>query len=61
MILLENLKVRVWNDVIEAIVESFECQEEIKVANDYWRCVQSKSQWLVTVGSGKMLYINTFV
>ena len=31
------------------------CQEEMKVANDYWRCVQSRSY---PIGSRKMMCIN---
>ena len=41
--MLGNLNTRVGNEVIEGMVESMECQEEMKVANNYWRCVQSSS------------------
>ena len=53
MVVHGDLNARVGNNVIvfkKGIVWSVECQEEMKVANDYWRCVQSKSWWLVTVG-----------
>ena len=35
--MLGDLKARVGNEVIEGIIDSMECQEEIKVAHGYWR------------------------
>ena len=32
----------------------------MKVTNDYWRCVQSRSLWWVTVGSRKMMCIYVY-
>ena len=43
MVVLLDLNARVGNEMIEGIVDGMECQEEIKVANDYWRCVQSRA------------------
>ena len=43
VIVLEDLNARVGNEVIEGIVGRHGCQEKMKVANDYWRCVQSRS------------------
>ena len=56
---LGNLNARVENKVIEGIVDGIECQEEMKVAKDYWRCVQSRSWWWVTVCSNKIMCIST--
>ena len=39
----------------EGIVSTMECQEEIKVASDYWRCVKSRRLWMVTVCSLKAM------
>ena len=41
--MLGDLNARVGNEVIEGIVGQRGVHEEMKVANDYWRCVQSKS------------------
>ena len=35
-----------------------ECQEEMEVVDDYWRCVQSRSQWWVTIGSRMHVILN---
>ena len=43
VVVLGDLNTSVGNEVIEGIVDGMECQEEMKVANDYWRCVQSRS------------------
>ena len=40
VVVLGDLNARVGNEVIEGIVgRGMECQEEMKVANDYWRYV----------------------
>ena len=41
VVVLGDLNSRVGNEVIEGIVGQY--QEEMKVANDYWRCGQSTS------------------
>ena len=42
VVVLGDLNSRVGKEVVDGIV-GLECQEEMKVANDYWRCVQSRS------------------
>ena len=42
VVVLGDLNARVGNEVIERIVGQHGGQEEMKVANDYWRCVQSR-------------------
>ena len=39
VVVLGDLNARVGNEVIGGIIYSMECQEEMKVTNDYWRCV----------------------
>ena len=43
MVVLGDLNARVGNEVIEGIVGRHGVQEEMKMANDHWRCVQSRS------------------
>ena len=43
MVVLWDLNASVGNEVIDGIVGQHGRQEEMKVANDYWRCVQSRS------------------
>ena len=43
VIVLGDSNDRVGNEVIEEMLVGMECQEEMKVVNDYWRCVQSRS------------------
>ena len=40
-------------------MDSRECQEQMKVVNDFSRCVQRVSWWLETLCSGRNLDINT--
>ena len=43
LVVLVDLNARVANEVIDLLLNSMECREEIKVANYYARCVQNKS------------------
>ena len=43
VVVLGDLNARVGNEVIEWIVGWHECQDKMKVAKDYYRCVQSRS------------------
>ena len=59
MVVLGDLNARVRNEIIERIGGQHVVPGRNESGNDYWRCVQTKSQWRVTVGSKKMVCINT--
>ena len=59
MIVLGDLNARVGNEVTEGIVGQHGMPGRNESANDYWRCVRSKSYWWVTVCSRKRMCINT--
>ena len=50
VVVLWDLNARVGNEVIDWIVGQHGVQGRNESANDYWRCVHSRSHWWVTVG-----------
>ena len=57
--MLGDLNARVGNEVIEGIVDTMECQEEMKVEKRLLEMCAEQELVVVTVGSRKMMCINT--